>query len=332
MATFDHLCDPATSELCLQFAVAYGPWLALSGPIQESWLRLRRAIEIASPEPNITRAHALFWASNLAMYAGETESATALCQEAINVADHLNDPIAKAAAIHSRAWHEEMQENWETASQLFEQALVTWEETDNAFMQAQALMLLGGHAYVKDDLAVARSREEKAAALFEQTAGPDWRAGPHWYLGFIAVAEGRIADAAESYELSLNIWLESESPTPSCFKALVHLADIAVRVGLFEGAARMLGAAGKVMHDTGAVLFPFDEPASERAEEASCEALGVAQFYEYRDAGWRSSPDDWLREARVIVSAAQNTTENSGTSETASEWSLSHPASAKQGV
>jgi tetratricopeptide (TPR) repeat protein len=175
MATFDHLCDPATSELCLQFAVAYGPWLALSGPIQESWLRLRRAIEIASPEPNITRAHALFWASNLAMYAGETESATALCQEAINVADHLNDPIAKAAAIHSRAWHEEMQENWETASQLFEQALVTWEETDNAFMQAQALMLLGGHAYVKDDLAVARSREEKAAALFEQTAGPDWR-------------------------------------------------------------------------------------------------------------------------------------------------------------
>jgi predicted ATPase/transcriptional regulator with XRE-family HTH domain len=300
---FDHLCQEKTRDKALRFAVAMGPYWYHQGLVQEGWSRMQRAMSIASREPTLLKGQALYWASGVALDAWDFERAAEYAMEGLALAKALGNRSAEAAAIRCLAWNEELQEHWDVASDLLEQALSMSRELENPFMQAQTLMLLGGHAYVQGDFELARAREEEAERLFELTGGTTWQAGTQWYLGFIAVAEGRIADAVRHYDRSLRLWLSIDQRS-HWFKPLVHLADVAAEYALFETAARLLGAADKVLYDTGARLFPFDVPAYERAELASMQALGEQRFLELHREGECSSPEDWLAETEAIVGMA----------------------------
>jgi predicted ATPase/transcriptional regulator with XRE-family HTH domain len=299
---FDHLCQERTRGKALRFAVAMGPYWYYHGLVQEGWSRMQRTMSIASPEPSLLKGQALFWASGVALDAWDFEQAAEYAMEGLALARALGNRGAEAAAIGSLAWNEELQAHWDVASDLLEQALSIWRELENPFMQAQTLMLLGGQAYVQGNFELARAREEEAERLFELTGGTTWQASTQWYLGFIAVAEGRIADAAQHYDRSLRLWLSIDYRS-HLFKPLVHLADIAARSGQSEHAARLLGAAGKLLRDTGARLFPFDVPAHEHAEQASKQALGEQRFLELRTEGQTSSPEDLLALSREIALA-----------------------------
>jgi hypothetical protein len=302
---FDHLCQPETRDLALEFAVAMGPYWWHQGTVQEGWTRMRRAVDITSPEPTLLRCHALFWASASAVDAGDFNRAEHFAIQGLTAARDLGNPSAEAAAIHILAWNEDVQEHWDAASDLLTRSLAMWRELDNPFMQGQALMLLGGQAYARGDFELARVREEEAERLFAVKGGIEWQAATQWYLGFIAVADGRIADAARHYDRSLRLWLSIDQRS-HWFKPLVHLADIAAECERFECAARLVGAADKLLRDTGAWLFPFDEPAHQRATVRGRAGLDEAAFESAYKAGHSSTPDDWLTEAAAIVDATAN--------------------------
>jgi tetratricopeptide (TPR) repeat protein len=304
VSAFDFLCRPETVELCLQFAAALGLFWAEQGPHQEGWSRLKRATELAPVEPTRLKAEVLLNASALAMYAGHFPEATALAKDAQSVAEALRDRTILANAIHMRAWIEELQEHWDTATTLLEQALAMWTDLGNAFGQGMALMLLGGQAYVLGDLDLARSREERAAGIFRAAGESGLIASTDWYLGFIAVAEGKRAEAARMYEQSLQTWLTTDAATHR-FKPLVGLADIDAASGRFDAASRLLGAVDHLLESQAVRLFPFDVPGYQRAEGASAAALGDKAFSALKDQGRDMSPEEWLLEADAIVRAAE---------------------------
>ncbi|CAN5854146.1 BTAD domain-containing putative transcriptional regulator [soil metagenome] len=302
LLAFDHLCRQETSDLCLQFAAVIGAFWYEQGPIRESWSRLQQATRLAPPAPSLLKFTVWIRAAALAMNAGDFASGSDLAQEAITMAHALGDRSAEAMAIHCLAWNEEQQEHWEEASALLERELVLWIELGHAYRQGVALMLLGGVDYARGNRALARSREEQAAAIFYDAESADFLASTQWYLGFIEVADHRLDRAASYYRLSLRTWLQSET-TSNWFKPLIGLADIAAVNQQFEVAARLLGAADNRMHNTGAHLFPFDEPGYNRASQASKRALGEAAFTLAYEEGRISTPDDWLTEATFIVKA-----------------------------
>jgi hypothetical protein len=164
--------------------------------------------------------------------------------------------------------------------------------------------LLGGQAYVTGDLVLAREREERALALFRSHAGEVWQAAVEWYLRFIALVDGRVADAGGHYERSLRLWLDVDFRS-HWFKSLVHLADVAAICDRPESAALLLGAADQTMADTGARLFPFDVPVYERATERSRSALGYPAYAMHTEQGRLSMPEDWLAVASTIDEAPE---------------------------
>ena len=87
-----------------------------------------------------------------------------------------------------------------------------------------------------------------------------------WYFGLFAIAEGRLADAAASYEQSLRDWLVDDIPSGE-FKPMVGLADVAAAVGLHEHAARLLGAVDQILETTDGELQSFDLPGGLRASD-----------------------------------------------------------------
>ncbi|CAN5688014.1 hypothetical protein BH23CHL4_BH23CHL4_25430 [soil metagenome] len=303
LTAFEHLCQPEYSELCLEFAVAFGPYCSHGLPGEEGWSRLCHALDLAPPTPTLRRAQTFFWAALVAHECGYARKSSDLGREGLTVALALGDRTMEAAAVFILAINEELQERWDTGSELLQRALAMWKELDNAYMQGWILMILGGLAYAQGDLSLARALEEEAEQLYKETAGAVMQAGTQWYLGFIALADGRTTDAASHYERSLRLWLTTEHRS-HWFKPLVHLADVAAKCGCCVHAARFLGAADRMLRDTGTRLFPFDLPAHERAELTSRAALGDEAYEAAYAAGQDLTPDDWLAEAQTIVAAA----------------------------
>jgi non-specific serine/threonine protein kinase len=304
IAAFDAACQPETGGLCLKFAAAIGSFWFDQQRIHVGWPRMRRAIEIAPREPTPEKSRVLYWASGLAKDARDFAQAAAWGRECLAVARALGDRTAEAAALVCLAWQEETQEHWEAASEFLDQALALSRDIDNSFMQAQILLLLGGRAYAQGDVVLARTREEEAAKRFEACGAAGWHAGAEWYLGFVAVAEGKLQQAALHYETSLRQWLIIDYGA-HVYKPLLHLADIAAACGSFESAARLMGAAEKLLGDTGAPRYPFDEPAYERATTRSRNALGDTGYEAAYASGRATTPDEWITEAEAIVGIAE---------------------------
>jgi hypothetical protein len=94
-------------------------------------------------------------------------------------------------------------------------------------------MLLGGVTCIQGTLALARAREVQALECFHEASSADWIAHTHWYFGFIAIAEGDLANAATHFEQSLRTWLSTAVPSHS-YAPLIGLADIATALGRFR--------------------------------------------------------------------------------------------------
>jgi tetratricopeptide (TPR) repeat protein len=162
---------------------------------------------------------------------------------------------------------------------------------------------LGGIAYAGGELDRARAAEERAVELFLRMDDLRHAAGATWYLGLFAVAQGRWAIAAEHYDQSLRLWLQSDSERV-WFKSFAGLADVAAELGLFAHAARLIGATVDMLDMLGAELMPFDKPGYARACDACRSALEPDHFAALVAEGRRMAPEDWLAESSAVVAFA----------------------------
>ncbi len=304
LTAFDYLCTPATAAQGLQFAAALGPFWHARGPVSEGRQRLCRALDIASPAPTLLKADVLYWASIFLGSSGDLPEALLAASRYIDTANQVGTPVDQAAAIEAMAWVQECHEQWETARELREQAMAFWASVGNTDEYAICLALNAGASYALGDLDRAQREIEQAGAIFQTIGNLDWRAASEWYQGIFAVANGRLDLGAEHYEQCLRTWLQSESSS-RWYRPLVGLADVAAAIGLFTTAARLLGAADDMLIVGGRELMPFDRPGYARAETRCRGALGDAVFETHRKDGTQMSPDDWLRNAGMIVSLAQ---------------------------
>jgi hypothetical protein len=192
---------------------------------------------------------------------------------------------------------------WGESAELLERELELWRNLDNPFAQGRSLTYLALAYFGQGDLPLVQVRAEEALQLFRALGYPEWIAICHWYLGMHGVADGRLVDAAASYEQSLRNWLVDDIPSGE-FKPMVGLADVAAAVGLHEHAARLLGAVDAILQATDNELFLFDRPGYERAEAAGMAALGVSLFTQRYEEGRRLTTDEVLVDASFIASIA----------------------------
>jgi predicted ATPase/transcriptional regulator with XRE-family HTH domain len=301
---FDFLCQPETAEQAMRFAAPMAYFWRIKGPFSEGEPRIVRAIELAPAEPSVDKAHSLWCASYLLGLSPDRFDTYGIARAGIEVAEQVGSPADKAAALQVLAFVEEHHEQLDRARVLFERALRVWESLDNRLMQAQCLSLLGGIEYATGDIVRAQASESRALELFLELDDLRHAAGSTWYQGMFAVAQGRMDVAAEKYDQSLRMWLQFDSER-IWFKTFAGLADVAAAIGLFDSAARMIGATDEQLSTLGADLMPFDKPGYERARDACRLALDPERFDALVAAGRRLSPEEWLLEAGTIVEAAR---------------------------
>jgi predicted ATPase/DNA-binding XRE family transcriptional regulator len=297
---FDFLCQPETAQQALLFAVPMAYFWRTRGPFSEGQPRIVRAIDLAPEEPSVEKAHLLCSATYLLGLSPNQFDAYQIARDGIEVAEQVGSTADKATALQALAFVEEHHEQFDRARPLFEQALRIWESLDNHSMQGLCLTLLGGIEYSARKIDQAQTAEERAVELFMGIGDLRRAAMATWYQGMFAVSRGRMDVAAEKYDQSLQMWLQSDSERV-WFKAFAGLADVAAELGLFANAARMIGATDALLSTIGADLMPFDKPGYARAREACGRALDPDQLEALVAAGRRLSPEGWLAESSAIV-------------------------------
>jgi non-specific serine/threonine protein kinase len=302
-AALDWLCGGSARQQCLQLTGACAWYWYRWGHVPEGRARLARAIANADPVPNAALGRALYWAAELATRAGDPIAAGRLAQDALTAWEAVGDPIGRALAMHAVARAEQYQGHWEAAAALYEQELPVWRETGNPRAIGLLLVELGQVAFGQGEVARAGEMMHEAAVYFRGAGERTWLAVTDLYLGLLAVAERRFAEAARRYYACLTGYVEAgdaflQSP-------LAGLARVAIEAGRPTSAAQLLGAADAELERTGMRFDRFERVGRDEAEALARAALGEMEFSAAHTAGRDLSRDDWFAAADNIVSVLE---------------------------
>jgi predicted ATPase/transcriptional regulator with XRE-family HTH domain len=267
--------DPPT---CLRFAAACASYWSVREHIREGRTNLERALAAAASDTTEARARALLWAVEFAIVTGDLTAAEGHAREARALWNILGDARGKAMALTYAGWVEEVAVRFDSAIQLFEQAIPLWQDIGASFEIADILQMLSGIRYWHNgDIAAAEATVDAAATIFRELGEDGWIANTDWYRAIFASARGRFDEAARQYRAALDGAVKYEV-TLLQWKSLVGLAATAVECGQAETAAWLFGAAEAARVRTGYELFAADLPAHKRASSGALAVLGAHDF------------------------------------------------------
>jgi ATP/maltotriose-dependent transcriptional regulator MalT len=143
----------------------------------------------------------------------------------------------------------------------------------------------------------------EAAVFFRGAGERTWLAVTDLYLGLLAVAERRFAEAARRYRACLTGYVEAgdaflQSP-------LAGLARVAIEAGRATTAAQLLGVADAELERTGMRFDRFERVGYEQAEASARATLGEEAFTSAYTSGRTLNLDAWFAAADDIVSALE---------------------------
>jgi len=231
-------------------------------------------------------------------------------------------PELRARALHASGSLATRQGDYESAGDLFEESLATWEELGDAAGTARSLLSMGTVAAEQGDQERAIELSERSAQLYDESGDQRGHALAISNLGGIALERGEYAKAASLSEQAYGLFETLEDSEGMAFalvnqgfaalsekehdraidllrEALRRLAELEFRdvIGYcFEGlaavlafterpeeAARLLGAAEALRESLGVGLAPAEQTTHDETVEAVRSALAEDRF----GADWR---------------------------------------------
>jgi predicted ATPase/DNA-binding SARP family transcriptional activator len=167
--------------------------------------QLERLLARSEGVPLAVRARAQACAGLLSFWQGDLESASALSQESLAVAQTLGDPWTIAFSLRNLGQVALFQNNCERAQSLWEEGLSIWREMGDKWGIAMSYDRLSCLAQARHDWAAARALAESGLVLRRGLGDPQGIARALEVLGLIARSQGDLVTARSLCEESLAI-------------------------------------------------------------------------------------------------------------------------------
>lgn len=165
-------------------------------------------------------------------------------------------------------------------------ALNIQRESGGGWTIAAVLNSLGELERVSGHYVKAGEHYAEALSRFEAVHAPGDVARCHHALGYVALRTGDIAAARESFEKAL-AQFETAANLRGIAECTLGLAGVDVTSGEYERAARLMGAADRVLEDLGVQPWPSDAREREHDRAAISRAIGEAALEREHAAGRR---------------------------------------------
>jgi predicted ATPase/DNA-binding CsgD family transcriptional regulator len=270
------LAEPGEAAGALQIAAPlWNFWFA--GFLREGYRYLRRALELAT-EPTAVRAHGLFAASYLAMFATDFERNATMLAECTEIAAGLDDDLLDAQIKECRGQATLYQGDLPGAIALLEQARQEYQTIGNALGEFDTLILLSACTFFLDDPRVDEFSRQ-ALELAEHHGAQSSTAYALWSVGIAQWRAGDFDRATRSLRRSIRLFLPMHDLTGISF-GVQALSWCAAFADPGERAARLLGAAQAVWRTSGAKVDETNAYSvfDARSEEALRAAMSPGTF------------------------------------------------------
>lgn len=249
----------------LRLAVALWPFWRIRGYLSEGRYWLQKTLEEDDDVEPKLRAQALEAASHFVGSQGDFDQAAGLSERSAELFRRTRDDEGLARALSLQGWWSLCKHDDETAKTLFEQSRSLSDEPDLIRGRLAALALFehryaDAKALFEENLEESRARDDAyatAVSLFD--------------LGLVALAEGRLDDAAATFRDALKLQDRGGAGWGTSY-CLEGLAAVAVETEPAR-AARLLAKAEALRDDLHHPLDRFEEGIHERTLKLVCERL-----------------------------------------------------------
>jgi predicted ATPase/DNA-binding XRE family transcriptional regulator len=195
--------DPATAEFELRLAAAMGQfWCPRKAG--EGRRRLAKALERAPARPSSARASALVWQAMFELYYGDPRAGCDLAHAALADARNVGDVRGALRAL-GVLWNATQDDDVSGRVAVLEEALALARASGSTGFEALMLARLGAAALDAGDFPRAQTLAAEADALARASSDAFTRASTLTVLGWLAIANGRLADAESHFRVMLEL-------------------------------------------------------------------------------------------------------------------------------
>jgi predicted ATPase/class 3 adenylate cyclase/DNA-binding CsgD family transcriptional regulator len=289
-AALEWALEAREGELATTLAMGLGWLWYLRGDLGLGPPLIKRALQMSGASEEI-RARALIPAAAIAVSRGEYPEAGAWLEESVRISEALGRRAHVARALAFLGHAARFQGDYEAARRYHEQAEAIYREVEDRWGVAWSLYDLGLVARDKGE-------DERAASLFTQSLevfqelNYGWAtAWARWNLGILADRRGE-PQAADAFSEALALYWRL-GDRRGVAQSLEGLGGVALRGGLAQDAARLLGAAEALRTTLGVPPEPALRGPLKRLGDRLRQELGERSFARLAAEG-RATPIERL--------------------------------------
>jgi predicted ATPase/DNA-binding CsgD family transcriptional regulator len=271
-------CLAESGEAAAALEIAAPLWnFWFAGFLREGYRYLRRALELAT-EQTAVRAHGLFAASYLAMFATDFERNATMLAECTEIAAGLDDDLLQARIKECQGQATLYQGDLPGAIDLLERARREYQAIGDPLGEFDTLILLSACTFFLDDPRVDEFSRE-ALALAEHHGAQSSTAYALWSVGIAQWRAGDFDGGTRSLRRSIRLFQPMHDLTGISF-GVQALSWCAAFAHPGERAARLLGAAQAVWRTSGAKVDETNAYSvfDKRSEDALRQAMDSGAF------------------------------------------------------
>jgi predicted ATPase/class 3 adenylate cyclase/DNA-binding CsgD family transcriptional regulator len=207
-AAMSWLLECGEAGMALRLVAALEWFLLDSGYYHEGWTFLERALERSEEVALPVRAKTLWAAGHLASFQGHYECGEALCQESLALFQAIGDIKGMGTAVYHLAAAAYLRGDLATARSRLEESLVLSREVGNKSLVGCALNFLAAVAILQGEYARAHQLVEECLALFKALGSKTGIADSLLWLASLMFDQGDLAQAHAVAEECLILYRE----------------------------------------------------------------------------------------------------------------------------
>ncbi|MEX2031034.1 MAG: tetratricopeptide repeat protein [Anaerolineales bacterium] len=269
-------------DQALRLATSLVPFWMARKRIDEGISWLTRALAMVGGD-DVHRGHALFSKGYLAFWKGDDELSSLLQRQAVNLGRHIKDPTIIALALVGLA-RLAIRSDIPEAQRLCREAMEATEGTADRDGRSSAMHVLAVAAQMAGNFGEARDLMRGRIKLARETGN---FATVAIESNNLSMVERQLGNNDEAEVLALEA-LDISSRRGDGLAIAWNLNGLAAAVanrGVFERAAKLIGAADTAMKSAGGAWPPDELVHYDRTVSSLTEALGDAEFARCREAG-----------------------------------------------
>jgi predicted ATPase len=278
------LTSPSLTEKGVELAGSLFWFWTKCGLFEEGKRWLEQALAVNGRVGGSVRARALIGLAHMHFFQGRPFEASAVAAEALSLARDDGDAWAVSFALFLQGTAAFERGDQQEAEMRSREALEAADASGEAVLRGPPLLVLGHVAASKGD-------HDRAQSLYDESSEVLRRAGETWGLGIVLAAAASLAIVREDYteasvkaSEALSLCQEFEDPRGIAW-SLEVFAGLLAATGLADGAARLWGAAERLLESVGCSLAPSIRWIRERYIERAQASVGETSFDIARNAG-----------------------------------------------